>query len=786
MGIQTAIPPSPPTPMLLGLPPELIFAITSYLDISAFLTLSSSCRAARSTILLGDAGNLCTMTITSCDPLPAAILKAVQGALKTASTESDAKNSGHGGTAEVWDDDAASSCETMVEVDIEQEEDVQEDQDDGKNDTRIPPIASVSLPDGSVWISPFSDTLCRLTNLLVTDTIPTKLAESMILKGTLDNSHSFPQPAEPLESYHTLLDFICDGIRKLDRSGLRIRFNPLPLSQFFDISLQVRKYDSLETLHGPVENDDVDMDTISHPHPNQQTHPAEHLPTTITPPSTRRVYKGMRHYFSRSVHSRLPLHLIPLTKSQPIPTSLTTPYDPTSGFFYYEVTIIPIPNTPPTPLHARIGVSLSNSSSHHLPGSLPNSLGYQSEDGFLALGHRDGETYQFAPPYTYGDVIGCGFVPQTTMKAPHSTQGVVFFTKNGEWVGDAPHRIDRTIKGFRSAWHACAGASGPVDMEFNLLGEFAGGVEKKRFLYEPANDMMRIRMEGLNIMKRGLSDGRHYTGKMQCVKDVIPVPPHLRRRFWEDGDDGGMNSLEKKGLKEWLIKPLVATIYDERVDPYLRPHRIIDTDDDNLFTELIPTSDPPRSPHIYEFPNNGPMVPRVLQSPTPLRRPMNQTDDPPPGTYFEVTILEGGDPLTFIAVGLAVHPYSAFHHVGWDFGSVGYHSDDGRIYDGTNQGGRGVDEDCLCDTTTSTISSVTSSPRSFTALPVPPSTRRSSAFFPDAPRCRIHSTIVAVAATLETSYRFGRGDTVGVGVDGRGDVFVTLNGRWVGRRGRGL
>jgi hypothetical protein len=49
--------------------------------------------------------------------------------------------------------------------------------------------------------------------------------------------------------------------------------------------------------------------------------------------------------------------------------------------------------------------------------------------------------------------------------------------------------------------------------------------------------------------------------------------------------------------------------------------------------------------------------------------------------YYEIMILEKSfHPHAFLSIGLAYRPYSSFHHIGWNTGSIGYHSDDGHIF----------------------------------------------------------------------------------------------------------
>ncbi|KAJ3219346.1 hypothetical protein HDU67_001565 [Dinochytrium kinnereticum] len=769
--------------MLLSLPPELLFQMTEFLDTRALLLLSATCWAARSTVLFGDAGNLCGMMIAETDPLPSSILYEFRREFTKVRVAQERKKGSLAG-----DEDGRMMEPVVIRDGGGGADDLGMVVDMGGQDmtSLIPPIASVSLPDGSVWIPPFPNTTTRLFHSLssVDEETQTRIT---------------PDPS-------ILLDFANDGVRTLDRRHLTVRFNPTPLSNFFDIALDVRKYDSIETLHGPVEDDDVEPESVIMasllPHPNQQVQVAveggavpvpwnslagggnvvvgdgapqlvEQMGGAAAPFThdgsqagiTRRVYKGMRHYFSRSVHSRLPLHMMPVVRARrmlnlstdhstsPLTTltqKATNPinissshhhhhhrhhqqseilqHHPLSGYFYFEVKMHPLTASPTEDLRARVGVSQSLYSSHHLPGSLPSSIGYQSEDGFLALGHRDGETYQFAPPWTYGDVIGCGFVPQMETKGLGGetyTRGLLFFTRNGEWVGDAAHRIDRTIKDFREAWHACAGASVPVDMEFNLLGEYGGAggdaVEMKGtpFIYAPANVMMKHRMDSLidSSPRRRPSLAPPSTPQPPSF-----TPPHLRSRFWSDVVDEDPFA---QITSPTTVEPLLCADLSPSVDPYLKP-----------------LQNPTRST-TYEFQDNGPMVPRILQSPTPLRRPhstSSPSSPPLPGTYFEITLQEGGDPLTFIAIGVAIFPYSPFHHVGWDFGSIGFHSDDGRVYDGTNQGGKtihpiDVEEFVQC-----------------------------------------HDEIMTAAAS-ETSTRYTRGDTVGVGLTSEGSVYFTVNGK---------
>ncbi|ORZ39635.1 concanavalin A-like lectin/glucanase domain-containing protein, partial [Catenaria anguillulae PL171] len=52
---------------------------------------------------------------------------------------------------------------------------------------------------------------------------------------------------------------------------------------------------------------------------------------------------------------------------------------------------------------------------------------------------------------------------------------------------------------------------------------------------------------------------------------------------------------------------------------------------------------------------------------------------PSPILYFEVTITSMS-PQTTVAIGLATVPYPCFRLPGWHDWSIGYHSDDGRVF----------------------------------------------------------------------------------------------------------
>ncbi|KAJ3098409.1 hypothetical protein HK100_005107, partial [Physocladia obscura] len=82
-------------------------------------------------------------------------------------------------------------------------------------------------------------------------------------------------------------------------------------------------------------------------------------------------------------------------------------------------------------------------------------------------------------------------------------------------------------------------------------------------------------------------------------------------------------------------------------------------------------------PHFF-----NPAIPaEILVNPDLVN---NEDDD---GDDDEWGIIQHPRETGFISIGLALRPYSPFYHVGWDFGSFGFHSDDGKLFDGAGQGG---------------------------------------------------------------------------------------------------
>ncbi|KAI9184442.1 hypothetical protein H9P43_003495 [Blastocladiella emersonii ATCC 22665] len=92
----------------------------------------------------------------------------------------------------------------------------------------------------------------------------------------------------------------------------------------------------------------------------------------------------------------------------------------------------------------------------------------------------------------------------------------------------------------------------------------------------------------------------------------------------------------------------------------------------------------PEDGAVYFFPNSLTRMSAdsdltlVSNLPVPWLTPAH-AQPPPPILYFEVTVVAMA-PQTTLAIGLATVPYPFFRLPGWHDWSVGYHSDDGRVF----------------------------------------------------------------------------------------------------------
>jgi len=108
-------------------------------------------------------------------------------------------------------------------------------------------------------------------------------------------------------------------------------------------------------------------------------------------------------------------------------------------------------NASPDSTTIAIGLCTKPYPSFRLPGWNLHSVGYHSDDG-----HKFNDAYggrEYGPSWgVVGDTIGCGYSADT---------GFVFFTKNGEFLGNA-------FTGIRHVWFPSIGADGKCEVDVNF------------------------------------------------------------------------------------------------------------------------------------------------------------------------------------------------------------------------------------------------------------------------------------------------------------------------------
>ena len=234
-----------------------------------------------------------------------------------------------------------------------------------------------------------------------------------------------------------------------------------------------------------------------------------------------------------------------------------------------------------------IGVGDQNYPNNKMPGWQRNGIGYHADDGRLF--HQNGSGRQYGPLCTTGDRMGCGLDFDSDPSHKYVT---VFFTKNGELVGD-PVQMKRPVFGL-----------------YPLVGLHSEG-EKVQYLGH-----WRRTMSSGSIaepMDTSCSPGEHW---LRC-NGVAFLDDSLTLQYAGDG----LNK-QDVGMAQAL-------------------HCI---------------------------------------SPT--------------NHYFELEILDAGKE-GWIAIGLAKRTYNLTKHPGWCNGSIGYHADNGHLY---NEKGMGDEFGPTCGT----------------------------------------------------------------------------------------
>ncbi|KAH6592708.1 hypothetical protein BASA50_003994 [Batrachochytrium salamandrivorans] len=390
--------------------------------------------------------------------------------------------------------------------------------------------------------------------------------------------------------------------------------------------------------------------------------------------SASHVYHGLRKRGDRCCFSRLPLPVqqsLPLL-SVPLSESLTytakdasfshhtsnnhhhhsrrrrvslADHDAMFQAVYFEVTILaaPISYSDDTSLASsdqheashnrafelpmRVGlVVASEMTDHeHPPGSICGSVAYRSNDGYVDLGERHGELFQFAKPWGLGDTVGCGYSRNA------SPEGTVFFTLNGVWVGDAPFKVAHSLIGYRKQWHAAVSAAGRADMSINY-----------------GQRPFQFKMHAGQVVQQLQLRSRVEASVADIARVVVSQP------------------------SDWKME---ANVLDcPRVD--YKPATV----------DLTGC--------VVQFIESDCHFARSCLSVLPFGYHRNYAELDKTGVYrlyqyYEVTVNESAEGFnSFMAIGLASKPYTPFHQIGWSPYSIGFHSDDAKVFHNTLQYGK--------------------------------------------------------------------------------------------------
>ncbi|KAJ3292897.1 Rsp5p-dependent ubiquitination, sorting of cargo proteins at the multivesicular body, partial [Blyttiomyces sp. JEL0837] len=357
--------------------------------------------------------------------------------------------------------------------------------------------------------------------------------------------------------------------------------------------------------------------------------------------------------------------------------------------------------------------------------------------------------------------IGLGLPFLEGIPEPELPHGLIFFTRNGHWVGDAPDKVDYKRFDYDKTFFASIG--------FQIFPcEVSANFGHSAFKYDPANwvyghrslaetseldSSFKIENPKTRYLAFWNQFGSEETGRLLQV-----LPQYATR--WLGYSRAHFEALIKFGPLAYLVEPnewskdvdpgdiaqvsineeilRLLGIQEKYQDSSLHPvdlFRMLSSSD--MESQVIVSK--LHSGTIVYFPDVGERAPRNVQTIIPLFPPgdafrnrilkylqLEGLDQLLWPGYFEVTVLEGDSANGFMATGLAMKPYSSMYQTGWDFGSIAFHSDDGKIFQGGGQSG----------------------------------------------------------IVWESSGYGVVGDVVGVGMNNEGDVFFTRNGERIGPRRR--
>ncbi|KAL2917111.1 SPRY domain-containing protein 3 [Polyrhizophydium stewartii] len=333
-------------------------------------------------------------------------------------------------------------------------------------------------------------------------------------------------------------------------------------------------------------------------------------------------YRGVRRSADSVVFSKVPLamqHSLP---------HLLAPVEPALErlqVVYFEVSVLD------AVVARNVGMSIGLidaadiSDNGHPPGATDSGVSLSSYDGWMLINANLHRSFQGTVQWGPGDTVGCGYAP---FLGPH---GCVFFTLNGHWVVDCPKHYGGDPTNYRRQWHAAFSSTLPATVAVNL------GSRPFALPMEP-----------------GLVPS--------FLKSRFGIPPSLP-----------MPDAVAPAIAEWRMVPC-----DLPVAPGQSTERFMFTDDEA--TLFVPPTVLDDGTTIH-FVDNNRGTPYSVLSTLPIGLRPNCTIGGRPFQYFEArALVEGPGDNSFISVGLAAKPYGVAHQIGWLSGSIGYHSDDGRLF----------------------------------------------------------------------------------------------------------
>ncbi|KAJ3066497.1 hypothetical protein HDU98_010180 [Podochytrium sp. JEL0797] len=454
--------------------------------------------------------------------------------------------------------------------------------------------------------------------------------------------------------------------------GLHLCYDPSKLAASNNWALDDEVWDSVEDWEVPG----IYQPVWAIP---SATFPAGSPQTPIFVPGTIRINakRGMRYKVSASATSRIPL---PLLAKKCIPNRIP----------YYEVTFGTLNEEAASGLVRRrdfldamvglVSPDFLTTPEHHskLPSNEPQSVAYESVYGMTNLGGRRGEGFQFGPSFTFGDTIGCGIISASPDAAnpdavlttstnpdaefilhPHKSPptATIFFTKNGHWIGDAPLRVSCDMQDYTPCVFPSVGVATstvPVRMAVNL--------GQRPFVFDMGTWVKRL--------GGGEEVWNHVALREVCVAESVRRDVmEMRARCYsvDVNERGGDVDLERDSKQPVVVRR------GEVFGVQFKRSSYIDVWSVQSAVPLVA----PRLDRVVEGEWRG------YFEVTIKKNCWKDVDDPNAMDGVEWDDFETG----FLGIGLALRPFSAYYHVGWDFGSFAYHSDDGKLFDGAGQGG---------------------------------------------------------------------------------------------------